>query len=69
MTIREAVDRGVRRLRAPEWNVSAYLEFPPLGPWVILHDEISTPRQTAHLLITELIKDVRADYEEVLDAR
>lgn len=62
MTIREAVDSGVKCIRLPEWNASASLELPTIGPWVKLHDEIATPGCVHDLLITQLLSETEDRY-------
>lgn len=43
MTIKEAMKKGLTKLKLPEWNSSAYVELTKLeagkyGPWVTLYD-------------------------------
>lgn len=71
MTIREAVDTGVRNVRLPEWNASAFLSLPLRkldgiieAPWAFLHDDISTPGIQHPLLVSELLKETCDRYEK-----
>lgn len=59
MTIDEAIAARVARVRLPNWNPGAYLQFHLLpdgmcGPWVILHDPCSG-QPDANIIITELL--------------
>jgi len=43
VTIREALTRGIRRVRLSHWESNAYIELPILpegyyGPWATIHD-------------------------------
>ena len=46
MTIKEALAKGIKKVRLPQWNNKAYLELPVLGGgkyglWAELHDPFS----------------------------
>ena len=48
MTFDEVLDAGLRKVRLPFWNDSAYLWIPDDGPWAYVHD---AGRETAVLMV------------------
>ena len=48
MTARQAIEKGIRRVRLPNWDLWTYLELPARhedgthGPWALLYDPISS---------------------------
>lgn len=68
MTIKEALDRGIKKIRLSKWEPGAFLELPILegrgyGPWGTVYDSASP--QGMSVLITDLLRDTCSDYEEI----
>jgi len=71
MTIKEALAKGIKKVRLPQWDNGAYLELPILeggkyGPWAKLYDQsvsfgITKPMS---IFILHLTKDEATDWEE-----
>ncbi len=72
MTIREAIDQRVPRVRIAYWNKEAYLRLPLLensmhGPWCQLIDPASQAVVGYdQILVTQLINDCCSEYEPYL---
>ena len=67
MTISEAVQNGIGRLRKPYWNPQAWLELYLLdgryGPWATLHD-VGLPAEGTKVLF---VGDSDPDWEGVAE--
>ena len=67
MTIREAIDQRIEKVRLPIWAEGAHVRFDfldggKMGPWAHVKD----PSGEADILVPELLADTSDEWEELL---